>query len=148
MARATTSILDDVRTFFRRFVLVTDDQAVVIALWVLHTFVYNTARATPYLHFWSPEPGSGKSTALEVLEMLTRNGIVADDLTGAALFRLVDTQRPTLLFDEIDGVFAKKNSDGAEDIRKILNSGYRADKKVYRCVGPKNELQAFQVYCP
>ena len=40
--------------------------------WVAHTYVYDCARATPYLHFHSPEPGSGKTAALEVLQLVCR----------------------------------------------------------------------------
>ena len=148
MSSELAVLLDETSVYVRRFVVLNDAQLVAISLWVAHTYVYETARATPYLHFWSPDPGSGKTTALEVIGILSHDGIVADDLTMAALFRLIDSKRPTLLFDEVDGIFNKKNSDGAEDIRKILNSGYAADKKVWRCVGPKNELQSFNVYCP
>ena len=142
-------LLEETRTFFRRFIVAGEREADAVALWVAHTYVFATARATPYLHFWSPEYGSGKTTALEVLEIITHDGLTADDLTGAALFRLIDQRHPTLLLDEVDGVFGKKSSEAAEDHRKILNSGYRADKRVFRCGGKNNtELQEFDVYCP
>jgi hypothetical protein len=147
---ALCHLLEETRVFFRRFVVVNDIQADVIALWDAHTYVYSTARATPYLHFWSPEWGSGKTTALELLEVIAREGRTADDLTGPSLFRLVDAMKPTLLFDEVDGVFdAKKNSDTTADLKKILNSGYKAGKRVVRMGGPqKTELQEFDPFCP
>ena len=93
--------------------------------------------------------GFRKTTALEVIEVIANNGLTADDLTGAALFRLVDALKPTLLFDEVDGVFGKRNNDTTEDLRKILNSGYKAGKRVFRIGGPqRNELQEFDVFCP
>jgi len=142
-------LLEHAHRFFRRYVVVDDHEADAVALWVAHTYVFETARATPYLNFWSPEVGSGKTTALEVLEVICHGGLTADDLSGAALFRLVETRRPTLLFDEVDGVFGKKNSDSAEDLRKILNSGYKAGKRVFRCGGAtRTELQEFDPYCP
>jgi hypothetical protein len=52
------------------------------------------------------------------------------------------------LFDEVDGVFAKKADANAEDIRRVLNSGYARGKRVWRCDGPKNELRPFEVYGP
>jgi Protein of unknown function (DUF3631) len=142
--------LERTRSFFRRFVVVGDAEADAVALWVAHTYVFETARATPYLNFWSPEVGSGKTTALEVLETISRAGLTADDLSGAALFRLVESRRPTLLFDEVDAVFGKKNSDSTEDLRKILNSGYKAGKRVLRCERSGNaiELKEFDPYCP
>jgi hypothetical protein len=142
-------LLEESRTFFRRFLVVGELEAAAVALWVAHTYVFATSRATPYLYFWSPEYGSGKTTALEVLEVIACGGLTADDLSGAALFRLIHERHPTLLLDEVDGVFGKKGSEAAEDHRKILNSGYRVGKRVFRCGGKNNtELQEFDVYCP
>jgi hypothetical protein len=142
-------LLEEAWAFFRRYIVVDDLQADTVALWAAHSYVFQCARATPYLYFWSPEYGSGKTTALEVLEVVTRDGLTVDDLSGAALFRLIEARHPTLLLDELDGVFGKKGSEAAEDHRKLLNSGYRAGKRVFRCGGKNNtELQAFDVYCP
>lgn len=65
------------------------------------------------------------------------------------MYRFVEQQRPTLLIDEVDGVFNKAKDPGTEDIRKILNSGYRAGKKVLRMGGRNNtEVQFFDPFCP
>src|SRR4029453_11445782 len=141
--------LDFVREFFCRYVVVEPHQADAIALWIAHTYVFESSRATPYLHFCSPEWGSGKSTALEVIEVLAANAISIDDISGAALFRLIEAKAPTVLLDEVDGVFGKRASDVAEDHRKLLNSGYRKGKQAIRCGGRNNtELQYFNVFCP
>jgi hypothetical protein len=80
---------------------------------------------------------------------MVRNGFIADDLTGAVLFRFVDDVKPTLFVDEVDGVFGKKNDSGSEDIRKILNSGYRKGERVLRMGGHNNtEVQTFYPFCP
>jgi hypothetical protein len=144
------SLLEDVGKYFRRYVVVSDIQLAAIALWVAHTHVCDQFRATPYLNFWSPEPGSAKTLAMEILEPVVREGFVADDLTGASLFRFVDKEKPTLFFDEVDGVFNRKgDNNGSEDIRKILNSGYRQGKRVLRMGGHNNtEVQVFDPFCP
>jgi hypothetical protein len=143
-----TDLLDETRLFVRRFVVVGETELDAIALWNAHTFVYDCGRATPYLHPHSPEPGSGKTTLLDVLELTARDAIQADGLSEAALFRLIDKNRPTLLVDEVDAVFGKKNSDSTEGIRQVLNSGYRKHKQVWRCVPPSQDVRAFDVYCP
>lgn len=132
------SVLEEIRRYYRRYVVVTDIQADAIALWVVHTYVYDEFRATPYLHFWSPEPESGKTTSLEVLEPIVRDGFVVDDATGAVLYRFVDDRKPTLLFDEVDGVFSKKDDD-SKVVQKILNSGYKKGKRVLRMGGGEND---------
>jgi hypothetical protein len=141
-------LLDETKVFVRRFVVVGDTELDAIALWNAHTYVYDCAPATPYLHPHSPEPGSGKTTLLDLLELTACKAIQADGLSEAALFRLVDQRHPTLLFDEVDAVFGKKNSDSTEGIRQVLNSGYRKDKKVWRCVPPSHNVEPFDVYGP
>ncbi len=141
--------LDCLREFFCRHVVVDAHEADAVALWIAHTFVYETARATPYIYFCSPDPGSGKTTALEVLAELCARAISIDDISGAALFRLIEADSPTVLLDEVDGVFGKKSSDVAEDHRKLLNSGYRKGKQAIRCGGRNfTELQRFNIFCP
>jgi hypothetical protein len=134
--------------WLRRHVVIGVTEANAIALWNAHTYVSDLGRATPYLHFHSPEPGSGKTTALDLLEATARDAIQADGLSEAALFRLIDKRRPTLLIDEADAIFGKKNSDSTEGIRQVLNSGYRQGKHVWRCVPPSHDVQPFDVFGP
>ncbi|MET0564485.1 MAG: hypothetical protein ABW114_13710, partial [Gaiellaceae bacterium] len=81
-------LLEEVRTFFSRHIVVESYEVDAVALWIAHTYVYESARATPYIYFCSPDPGSGKTTALEVLAELCAKAISIDDISGAALFRL------------------------------------------------------------
>jgi hypothetical protein len=142
-------LLDQFVDYVRSQVVFTSLDADAVALWNAHTYVYDHAPATPYLNPHSPEPGSGKTTLLDVLEVTARNAIQVDNLTEAALFRMIDKHRPTLLFDEIDAVFGKKHSDSTEGIRQVLGSGYRKGKKAFRVAGARrDELASFDVYCP
>jgi Protein of unknown function (DUF3631) len=140
-------LLEKTSTFVRRFAVIGEHELTAVALWNAHTFVYDCGRATPYLHPNSPEPGSGKTTLLDVLELTACNAVQADGLSEAALYRMIAKVRPSLLFDEIDAVFGKHDSD-TEGIRQVLNSGYRQHKKVWRCVPPSHDVEPFDVYCP
>ena len=140
--------LQKTSAFMRRFVVVGERELTAVALWNAHTFAYDCGRATPYLHPNSPEPGSGKTTLLDALELTACNAVQADGLSEAALYRMIAKVRPTLLFDEVDAVFGKRNSDSTEGIRQVLNSGYRQHKKVWRCVPPSHDVEPFDVYCP
>jgi hypothetical protein len=68
----------------------------------------------------------------------------------AALFRIIDDRHPSLLIDEADTVFNKKSSDSTEDIRGLLNNGYRRGVPFYRVAGEgkKMRVESFDVYCP
>ena len=63
-------------------------------------------------------------------------------------FRLLAQEQITLLFDEVDAVWSKRGKDdNHEDLRALLNAGYKRGASIPRCVGPKHEVTRFDVYC-
>ena len=130
-------LLDDVERFLSRFVAYPSDSArVAHVLWVVHTHRMDLWESTPRIAFLSPEPGSGKSRALEITELLVPNAVHTVNTTPAYLFRKVADEEgglPTLLYDEIDTVFGPRAKDN-EDIRGMLNAGHRRGAVAGRCV--------------
>ena len=142
-------ILDEIDIFFRRYIAFTSDaQPTVIALWAAHTWFIEAFDFTPYLHIYSPTMECGKSHVLECLGKLCRNVRPTNNITVAALFRLIEKERPTLLMDEVDAVFQRGGDEGNEDRRGILNAGFERGFPVLRCVGNEHEVQEFDVFCP
>ncbi len=142
------ALLDEVVAFVRKYTVLTDAQAEVIGLWIFHTHVFEVSETTPYLAVTSAEKQSGKTRLLEVLELVVRRAWLVQGASDAALFRkIADT--PTLLFDEIDAVFAK-DAKYYQDTRALLNSGYRKSGKISRCdVQGKNvKVKDFSSFCP
>lgn len=130
-------LLAKVEQFHRRFNVFPREAAyVAVALWDAHAHLLDAFDSTPRLAFLSPEPGSGKSRALEVVETLVPRPMLAVNARAAALFRSVSDPagRPTILFDEIDTVFGPKAGDN-EELRGFLNAGHRRSGVTYRCVG-------------
>jgi hypothetical protein len=141
-------LLDSLVALVHRFVVLADAQAWVIALWVAHAHAIDAADSTPYLAITSAEKRSGKSRLLELLSPLVPRPIEAANISEAALFRsLAGETSSTLLFDEIDGTFGPKARD-KEDLRSLINAGYRRGAKAYRCVGDgsKQKVEAFEVF--
>jgi hypothetical protein len=139
--------LDDVAAFVRRFVVLTDTQTDAVALWVFHTHAIDAADVTPYLALTSAEKRSGKTRLLEVLELLVRQPLPAANISDAALFRAIGQLSPTLLFDEVDAIFGAKSRD-REDLRGLLNAGYRRGAVALRMGGPRmTTLESFAVFC-
>lgn len=144
----TGYLLDQVSATLRRFVVLSDQQRVALALWVAHTHSMDAADTTPYIGITSPEKSSGKSRLLEVLELLVNSPLPTANISDAALFRVVAERHPTLLFDEIDAIFGAKARD-REDLRGMLNAGYRRGAVVFRCGGSRmTELEQFEVFAP
>ncbi len=130
------SILDDVSMFLGRFVAYPSTSTQVAhTLWVAHTHFMDRWESTPRIAFLSPEPGSGKTRALEVSELLVPRPVEAVNVTPAYLFRKVadEAGAPTILFDEIDTVFGPRAKDN-EEIRGLLNAGHRRGAVAGRCV--------------
>ncbi|NWF27483.1 DUF3631 domain-containing protein [Streptomyces sp. PKU-EA00015] len=145
------ALLDEVEAFHRRFnVFPTEHAYVAVTLWDAHAHLIDAFDGTARLAFLSPEPGSGKSRALEIVETLTPRAATTVNASANALFRLVEADGgpPTLLFDEIDTVFGPK-AGGNEEVRGFLNSGYRRGGKSLRCVGDGSNQNAewFSSFC-
>ncbi len=101
--------------------------------------------------FLSPEPASGKTRALEVLELLTPNPVHAVNTSVAYLFRRVADvgNRPTILFDEADAVFGPRASKDNEDVRGMLNAGHARGAVAGRCVihGKTVDYEDLPAFC-
>ncbi|CAM5325815.1 MULTISPECIES: DUF3631 domain-containing protein [Streptomyces] len=131
------ALLDEVERFHRRFNIFPREAAyVAVTLWDAHAHLVDCGDNTARLAFLSPEPGSGKSRALEIVEALVPRPLATVNASANALFRVVTGEegRPTILFDEIDTIFSPK-AGGNEDLRGFLNSGYRRGASSLRCVG-------------
>jgi hypothetical protein len=143
--------LDRTRAFLTRYVVFAKpEQADGVTLWVGHTWTYDQFDVTPYLAVQSPEKRSGKSRLLECLRLVARAAVPMAGASLAALFRIIDQRHPTLLLDEADTIFNKRTNDSTEDIRGLLNNGYRRGTPFYRVVGEgtKMHVEDFDVFCP
>lgn len=145
------ALLNEVEAFHRRFNVFPNEAAyVAVVLWDAHAHLLDCFESTPRLAFLSPEPGSGKSRALEIVETLVPNPMAAVDASAAALFRAVagvDGKRPTILFDEIDTIFGPKAGEN-EQLRGFINAGHRRNRPMFRCVGDgaNQTVQAFHSF--
>lgn len=127
-AKAGVKVLDRVRQFLTRFVAYpTEWAADAHTLWIAHAHAVEAFENTPRIGFISPEPGSGKSRAMEMTEALTPRPVLSVNASTAYIFRKISDEGglPTLLLDEVDAIFTGGKSDAAEDLRGLLNSGYR-----------------------
>lgn len=147
--RSGHAVLDDVTAFLNRFVVFPNEHcAPTVALWFAHTHAAHRFYITPRLILDSAEPGSGKTRVLEVAALLVHSPESTISTTPAALFRLVSASRITILFDEVDAVFNAKG--GNEDLRGLLNAGYKQGATVTRCAGDAKSMKVerFPVFAP
>ena len=144
-----SEVLDEVVTFIRRFVVLNRQQAHAMALWTAHTYTFDAAEATPYIHVTSPEKRSGKTRLLEVEETVVKAPWFTGRVTPAVLARKIDAECPTLLLDETDAAFGS-DREYAETLRGILNTGHRRGGKSSVCFGQGANItyKDLSTFCP
>jgi hypothetical protein len=141
---ATAELLDEIRGFIVRFVVLPSDAAAdLLAVWVLHTHAFEAFWATPYLRVTSATPESAKTLLLEVLASITRRGWHEVNPSTAVLYRKIDRQQPTSLLDEMDYY----PLDDRRDALSVLNAGYKRGATVSRCKD-NGDLEEFNCFCP
>jgi hypothetical protein len=142
-------LLDSLVSFLRRYVVMSEPQALAVVLWIVHTHALDAAEQSPLLAITSAEKQSGKTRLLDVLELLVKEPWRVITPSEAVVFRKIDAKPPpTLLLDEVDAIFGPKANSNMEGLRALLNAGNRPGTKVPRCVGPSQELKSFEVFCP
>lgn len=144
------SLLDAVRQLVTKYVhLPGAEYADAMTLWAAHAHLIGELDTTPRLILKSPEKESGKTRALEVLELLVPRALMTMNATVPAIFRSLSEESATLLFDEVDTIFtSSKTGDMHEDLRGLLNAGYRRGAHVLRVVGEgkKMRVEHFPVF--
>jgi putative DNA primase/helicase len=139
----TERLLGAIEDRIKKHVVMGDDAAVVVTLWVAFTWVHDEAIHSPILMVTSAEPDSGKSTLLGLISFLVKRSLSSVGISPAALYRSIDKWCPTLIVDEADALFSD-----SEDLRQAVNSGWTRGQGVVRCVGDDNDPKPFSTFCP
>jgi Protein of unknown function (DUF3631) len=135
-------LLGAIEAKFRRYVVATDAIVTVSTVWAPFTYVAEVATHAPKLVFTFPERDAGKSMAQDVLYWVVLRPYAAVEATGAAVYRIVDRLRPTLLLDEADTLFARRNV-----LAHIINDSWANNRrKVPRVASGGKTVEEFDVY--
>jgi Protein of unknown function (DUF3631) len=127
------AIMDNV---IRKYVYVGREEAIILTLWIAHTWCLRAAEYTPYMHLRSALPREGKSRVLDVVEFVTARPLrmsdptpaaIADQITMAAMFGY---EPPTFLWDEIDSAYERWPV-----LREYVNNGFQRGNPIIRAKG-------------
>lgn len=136
-------LINEIQAVFLRFLMIPQGMELVLALWVIHTWIPECSFIYPILDIFSPRPRCGKTLFLEILEALVYKPLMSANISTASLFRIIDKYSPTMLIDEADTYFKERH-----ELRGIINAGHRRGGKVFRCVGDDNIPKPFSVWGP
>ena len=118
-----------------------------LTLWSIGTYFFHLFKAYPYVYFGGIKR-SGKTKALTIASLICFNAVFSCNISTAALFRLIQSGRCTVLMDETEGL---NNPERKQDFRSLLLSGFKKGALVYRTEKTNKERlvpEAFEVYSP
>ena len=144
-------LLDEIERYLRRYVRMSDDEYVVVALYVVVTYMFELVEIVAYLRVFSATKRSKrKSLLLDVLEMLVRAPLPSGGMSEASLFRSLAARPRTILLDEAGRILGEAMRDKNSDLARVFLNGYTVGRPVQRCVGEgtNQAVVDFEVYGP
>ncbi len=143
----TEELVDEVQALIHKYLDISSFFERMSAYYVLLTWFYDAFNIIPYLRFRG-DYGTGKSRGRKVVGGICFRPMRASGASSdAALFRMIDTWRGTLLMEEAD----YERSDYAQLVVKMLNQGYdREQGIILRCADRSQdfETEAYVCYGP
>ena len=142
------ALLDALVARLEHYVSLPKGGAVAVAVWALYTWTFRAFSVSPYLMVTAPERESGKSRVTELLSWMVQRDKPVSDASAATIYRGVDRDGPTLLFDEAQDYL---NRPAVDPIRGMLRSGFNLRfANVERMVGEgaNMEERSFSTFCP
>jgi hypothetical protein len=123
-------LLRDLEGYFTRYLVLPTGAPLLLAAWSMATWLVDVFEVCPYLAITSAEKRCGKTTLLDLLAFVVREPLVTANVSEAALFRVVEARRPTLLIDEAQ-VLRDRSERGAA-LHDLLAAGHVRGRPVYR----------------
>jgi hypothetical protein len=133
--------------FFTRRIILPQGMALVLALWVIGTYLYDAFDCFPYICITSPTKRCGKTLLAELIGLVSARAKTTVNVSEAALFRMIEMFRPTIIIDEAE-MLGDRKSERGKFLLSLLNAGHRKWANVIRCVGSDHTPTEFPVYCP
>jgi hypothetical protein len=141
-------LLRETAQFLADYIVLPETSLLVLSAWVIAAWLADKWDRFPHVAINSPEKRCGKSLLLELLFLIVPRPRYTTNISPAALYRVVQAERPTLLMDESQSL-SRRGSEASEVIREILNAGIGKNAKVIRCGGANHDqIEEFSVYSP
>lgn len=144
MIETGQQLIDGIRGWLRRYLVLTAAQELVLAVWIVHTWCFERlGRTTPYLEITGVS-GSGKTALLDALLLTCRGAEKLQTIRTMYICRRIREQAGlcAMLIDEAE----RLSSDSYGDQRSMLAGGYR-EGGVHGVTVGKGTVR-FPVYCP
>lgn len=139
-----SEILQELKQQLHKYIIFPYDELYdIVALWIMHTYVYCIFRYVPYI-WLNAEAGSGKSTTMDVILEFSFNGSSNVGSTAPSIFRKINNNGATLGLDEFENMTGEEKSL----ILTVLKVGFKSGGTVTRCDGKDYEPVEFNAFSP
>ena len=139
------TLLDNIEGFILSHSILPSGASAALTLWCLASYNINNFRIFPKLVICSPQRRCGKSTVLDLIEAFSSKALVTSNMTPATIFRIIESDQPTLIIDEADTFVA----GGSKEMIGIINSGHaRSRAYANRCAAVTHQVQRFSTWAP
>lgn len=113
-----------------------------IALWVAGTYIFEMFDTFPYLVISASVKRAGKTRLSELIGFASSMPFNVAGATAAALFRVIQDNKPTIIWDEAESL----SSEASSLTRQFLNVGYRKGQTIPRTTG--KGVTMWPTFCP
>jgi hypothetical protein len=135
-------MLSRVVDFIGHHLQCTQEQRIVLALWIIHTHCFTAFFTSPCLDIHSSQKQAGKSICLELLSLLCNEPWLTCGFTSSILTAHVDSEPPTLLLDEREATLGSARRAKSPALLAMLNSGFQ--KSVFH----QDRNKSLDIFCP
>jgi hypothetical protein len=144
-------LLDELAAALHKYIILSDAEADATTLWLVRTHAHDAFDFNPPLWVRSVEKRSGKTRLCEVAERVAAKALLVSSVSASALLRVVETDRPCVILDELDALL-RKSPELAEAVRGLINSSFnRNAARHLMCVpgtGGGYEVREFSMWAP
>jgi hypothetical protein len=145
------TLLDELAAALHKYVILSDAEADATVLWLVRTHAHDAFDFNPPLWVKSVEKRSGKTRLCEVAERVAAKALLVSSVSASALLRVVETDRPTFILDELDALL-RKSPELAEAVRGLVNSSFNRNTARHLLSVPISgggyEVREFSMWTP
>ena len=143
-------LLREIEALFARYVWFPNPKTpLVLALWVMSTYMYMISDQVSYLTFIGTKR-SGKSRTLDLLEELSYNAVNLSQASVSAIARTIGMYQATAIIDE--AVFASAldpaHANKMNDWETLLLNTHRKGRPYARSEGEQYSVKNYDAYSP
>jgi hypothetical protein len=137
-------------TIARYCILPGDHEYIAVTLWCAYTHLADVFDYAPRVIVRSPVKRSGKTRLLEILTDLVRKPLSSINASPAVIYHKIDEDPgQTIILDEVDAWFTNTTADSGNNLRGLINAGFKRGATVHRMGGTNHQnVIEYNVFAP